>query len=201
MPSPPYSPGGRLMECSTSRLISLTAGMIITRVSDSQAVDANIGQEIAQQLTSQPKAWIISSFAMLGFAMIPGMPSAVFFTISMLCLGSGLLQLWRAKQKGLNDHHPGANCEPEQNGVEDLRRNLTDWLADIGLQPAGHSAVIDRYVGYYRPYATSHEDLDRDAAFQEEVRNAARSLVNGVRLLRRGALMRPDAGLRGPREK
>ncbi len=39
-------------------LISLTAGMIITRVSsDADTIDApNIGREIAEQLTSQPKA-------------------------------------------------------------------------------------------------------------------------------------------------
>ncbi len=120
-------------------LISLTAGMIITRVSDSQAVDANIGREIAEQLTSQPKAWIIASFAMLGFAMIPGMPSAVFVTISMVCLGSGLLQLWRAKQKGLSENRPGVNCEPEQNGVEDLRRFVPTraYLLQFHPQHAG----------------------------------------------------------------
>ena len=33
------------------------------------------------------------------------------------------------------------------------------------------------------------------------VRNAARSLVNAVRLLRRGKLSRPDAALRDPRPK
>ena len=37
--------------------------------------------------------------------------------------------------------------------------------------------------------------------FNEEVRNAARSLVNAVRLLRRGKLKQPDAALREPRPK
>jgi len=52
-----------------------------------------------------------------------------------------------------------------------------------------------------QPYATSHEALDRDVAFQEEVRNAARALVQGVKLMRRGELKLPDAGLRQPRKK
>jgi multimeric flavodoxin WrbA len=86
-------------------------------------------------------------------------------------------------------------------GVEDLRRILTDWLTDMGLVPAGQSALAGSYTGYYRPYATSHYDLDEDTAFQEEVRNAARSLVNAVRLLRRGQFKLPDAGLRDPRQK
>jgi hypothetical protein len=52
-----------------------------------------------------------------------------------------------------------------------------------------------------RAYATSHEDLDSDIDFQEEVRNAARSLLAAVRQLRRGELKVPDAGLHEPRLK
>jgi multimeric flavodoxin WrbA len=86
-------------------------------------------------------------------------------------------------------------------GTESLRRNLTDWLLWMGLVPAGNQGLLDRFIGYYEPYATSHEALDRDAAVQEEARNAARSLVSCVRLLRRGELPSPDAGLETPRPK
>lgn len=86
-------------------------------------------------------------------------------------------------------------------GAETLRRILTDWLADMGLIAAGSAALVDGYVGYYKPYASSHDDLDRDRDFHEEVRNAARSLVSAVRLLRRGRLKQPDAALREPRPK
>ncbi len=86
-------------------------------------------------------------------------------------------------------------------GAENLRRILTDWLGDIGLMPAGHKALLDRYVGYYRPYATSHDDLDRDLDFQTEVRNAARTLARAVTLLRRGKFEPPDDGLTEPRPK
>ncbi|EPM92553.1 type III secretion protein HrcV, partial [Pseudomonas syringae pv. actinidiae ICMP 19070] len=62
-------------------LISVTCGMIITRVPNTEAgVEANIGREIAEQITSQPKAWIIAAVAMLGFAALPGMPTGVFIT-------------------------------------------------------------------------------------------------------------------------
>jgi len=86
-------------------------------------------------------------------------------------------------------------------GAETLRRILSDWLTDMGLIAAGHAALVDGYVGYYKPYATSHDDLDQDKDFHEEVRNAARSLVNAVRMLRRGALQQPDRSLREPRPK
>ena len=71
-------------------------------------------------------------------------------------------------------------------GAEGLRRALTDWLHDMHLVDAGRVATLDRYIGYYEPYATSHEALDRDAAVQAEVRNAARALVHAVREARAG---------------
>jgi len=86
-------------------------------------------------------------------------------------------------------------------GVETLRRSLSDWLSDMGLIAAGRAAQVDGYVGYYKPYATSHDDLDREKDFQQEVRNAAHSLIHAVRMLRRGALKQPDARLREPRPK
>ena len=51
-----------------------------------------------------------------------------------------------------------------------------DWLHDMHSFRPGAAAELDRYVGYYEPYATSHEALDRDEAFQNEVRNAALTL-------------------------
>lgn len=86
-------------------------------------------------------------------------------------------------------------------GAEALRRALGDWLSDMDLVPAGPHASVDRYVGYYEPYATSHEALDRDEAAQEEVRNVARSVVATVRLMREGRYERPDRDLRDPRPK
>ena len=86
-------------------------------------------------------------------------------------------------------------------GVESVRRSLTDWLDWMGLIDAGAAAKLDRYVGYYEPYATSHETLDRDEGLQEEVRNAARALVNAVKELREGRLSAPDRALKDPRPK
>ena len=86
-------------------------------------------------------------------------------------------------------------------GAETLRRSLADWLTDMRLVPAAASAVFDRYVGYYEPYAVSHDSLDRDAALQEEVRTAARTLAHGVELLRSGRFPRADERVRDPRPK
>jgi multimeric flavodoxin WrbA len=66
-------------------------------------------------------------------------------------------------------------------GTEVLRRSLTDWLHDMHLVQAGYPATIDRYVGYYEPYATSHLALDADTPLHEEVRVAARVLATAIR--------------------
>jgi multimeric flavodoxin WrbA len=86
-------------------------------------------------------------------------------------------------------------------GVESLRRILVDWLTDMELVPAAPSAMIDSYVGYYRPYATSHDDLDRDGDLHVRVKNAARSLVSMVRLMRTGRYRAADEGLEKPLQK
>jgi len=75
-------------------------------------------------------------------------------------------------------------------GAETLRRSLSDWLTDMRLLPATPQGGIDRYVGYYEPYATSHDALDEDAAVQREVRQAARTLVDAVALSRAGRFPR-----------
>ena len=86
-------------------------------------------------------------------------------------------------------------------GVEETRYALCDWLDWMGLVDAGSMARLDRYIGYYKPYATSHEELDDDRDVQEEVRNVGRAVANAVRELRAGRLSRPDAGLERPRTK
>lgn len=107
-------------------LISLTAGMIITRVSSDSdnGEDNNIGREIAEQLTSQPKAWILSSIGMFGFALLPGMPTGVFIMLALLTLATGSFQVWRAKRELIASAPQMENevIPPELNGSEDLRQ-------------------------------------------------------------------------------
>jgi multimeric flavodoxin WrbA len=86
-------------------------------------------------------------------------------------------------------------------GVETLRRSLHDWLTDMDLAPAAPAAMLDRFIGYYEPYATSHDALDADASIQEEVKNAARVLVEAVRLARAGQFPYPGDAARDPRPK
>ena len=103
-------------------LISLTAGMIITRVApDGRRGVTNMGAEIARQMTSEPKSWMIASVGMLAFATLPGMPTVVFIIISLM---TGTLGYYLAKAQGRQQAPDADNASavaPEENGEEDLR--------------------------------------------------------------------------------
>jgi multimeric flavodoxin WrbA len=86
-------------------------------------------------------------------------------------------------------------------GAENVRRSISDWLSFMHLQSAGKTAEVDRYIGYWKPYANNHVELDADAAVQDEVRNAARALTEAVAAKRAGKLVAAAADLVPPRQK
>ncbi len=86
-------------------------------------------------------------------------------------------------------------------GAENVRRSVSDWLRFMDLIPAGVNAELDRYIGYWKPYADNHLELDADLAIQEEVRNAARTLMEAAHAKHAGQLQAPGSALRAPRQK
>ena len=88
----------------------------------------------------------------------------------------------------------------DSEGTQAVRHALADWLRGMGLVDSGGLSQVDRYIGYYAPYATSHDALDEDEAMFEESRNAARALVERVRQLR-GGTREAGAALEQPRQK
>lgn len=103
-------------------LISLTAGMIITRVApDGRKGVSNMGAEIARQMTSEPKSWVIASVGMLAFAVVPGMPTGVFILISMMTGSLGYYLVRQRQRQEAPSAEPGTAARPEDNGDADLR--------------------------------------------------------------------------------
>jgi len=86
-------------------------------------------------------------------------------------------------------------------GIEDSRRGLSDWLDWMGFIDAGTQARLDRYIGYFEPYATSHDTFDSDSNVQEETRNVARAVAQAVVDLRAGRLQAVQPKLKRPRPK
>lgn len=86
-------------------------------------------------------------------------------------------------------------------GVSEAQQALSDWLDWMGFIDAGSFSRLDRYIGYYEPYASSHEALDADSAIHEEARNVARAVTRAVIELRAGRLEAVQAHLSRPRPK
>jgi len=86
-------------------------------------------------------------------------------------------------------------------GIEGSRRGLSDWLDWMGFIDAGPHARLDRYIGYFEPYATSHDALDKDGPMQEEARNVALAVAKTVIELRSGRLQAVQPVLSRPRAK
>ncbi|RUV82106.1 EscV/YscV/HrcV family type III secretion system export apparatus protein [Mesorhizobium sp. M1A.F.Ca.IN.020.06.1.1] len=69
---------------------SITAGFIVTRVSDKDK-GSDLGSEIGAEVTAQPRALIIGSFILLLFSLVPGFPSVIFVILAVLAGGGGWL--------------------------------------------------------------------------------------------------------------
>ncbi|MFZ1492015.1 MAG: type III secretion system export apparatus subunit SctV, partial [Candidatus Competibacter denitrificans] len=68
-------------------LISITAGIIVTRVTTEEST--NLGADIGGQILAQPKALLIGAALLGAFALIPGFPSATFVALGLLVGGIG----------------------------------------------------------------------------------------------------------------
>ena len=89
--------GGGLVSQIPSLLISLTAGIITTRVS-SDSKDSHLGKEISSQLLGQPKAILIASIVIFMMGFISGFPSFIFFSIAIITGGIGFAFWFNARR-------------------------------------------------------------------------------------------------------
>jgi multimeric flavodoxin WrbA len=86
-------------------------------------------------------------------------------------------------------------------GAELVQNELENWLNYMELESAGPKAMVNRYIGYWKEYAVSHEELDADLAMKGEVRNAAATLCEAVKAKRAGTMIAAGRSLVEPRQK
>jgi type III secretion protein V len=80
--------GDGLISQIPALFISIAAGIIVTRVTTGEG-PSNVGRDIGAQVLSQPKALLIGTAVMTGFALIPGMPTLTFLGLAVLVGGVG----------------------------------------------------------------------------------------------------------------
>jgi type III secretion protein V len=76
--------------------ISLTAGTIVTRVGGGDR--QNLGNDIVSQIASRPDALRTAAIVLLGLALVPGFPSAIFLTFAAVLAIIGTVLITRERQ-------------------------------------------------------------------------------------------------------
>jgi len=89
--------GGGLVAQIPSLLISLTAGIVTTRVS-SEKKDSHLGKEITTQMLGQPKAIMLAAGVLFLMAWIPGFPKMVFFVLCVIVGALGFTTWYNSKK-------------------------------------------------------------------------------------------------------
>lgn len=80
--------GDGLVSQIPSLLVSISAGILITRTGDSED---NVGTQVGEQFFAQPKAILMAGGLIFLFALIPGFPKPQLFTLAFLIAGFGFV--------------------------------------------------------------------------------------------------------------
>lgn len=107
------SVGDAMVSQIPSLLLSVAAGVMITRVADERhQKPRSLGEEIGRQLGSSSRALYFAALLLLGFALVPGFPVMLFLLLS------AILAFIAYK---LNDRHPQQG--PVSDGLQAMQRS------------------------------------------------------------------------------
>ncbi len=107
--------GDGLVSQIPALLISITAGLVVTRVA-SEEESNHLGKDISFQLLGQPRAFIIAAVLLTLFALVPGMPGIPFTIMAAATglIGYGLNRTARLKAEGKLQPLPNAPASQEE---------------------------------------------------------------------------------------
>jgi len=123
--------GDGLVQQIPALLISLTSGMMITRVSDDDGEKENIGSNIINQIFKSPKVLFSSSVLFLLMAIIPGMPSGVFGVLFVLIVAFGIYLIKRGKGGSSSGMGSADDIVQDSNKAQEIDADFVSWK----LQP------------------------------------------------------------------
>lgn len=108
--------GDGLISQIPALLISITAGIIVTRVTTDEK--SALGKDIGGQILSQPNALLIAGFMILAFGMMPGFPKLVFVCLASMILLVGYSLLKASGKKKSTSSIPGLESSTQKKGAE-----------------------------------------------------------------------------------
>ncbi len=137
--------GDGLVAQIPSLLLSVAAGIVVSRVSASQ----NMGEQITQQLFGNPLALAVAAGLIGLMGLIPGMPNLAFLTLAALTGGVAWWS-WQRQQGEESQEQGGETPEPEQESHKPRELNWDDVapVDIIGLE-VGYRLIplVDRSQG------------------------------------------------------
>jgi type III secretion protein V len=96
--------GDGLVSQIPALFISITAGIIVTRVSSDEGT--HLGGDIGQQILSQPKAVLVAGGLILAFALVPGFPKPQFILLGLIVSTIGYTLYRGSRQKEEEEETP-----------------------------------------------------------------------------------------------
>ena len=117
--------GDGLVSQIPALLISVTSGLVVTRVA-SEEEDNHLGKDISLQLLAQPRAFVIACALLALFGLVPGLPMVPFFLLSGVigALAYGLNRTQRLKAEGKLQPLPGDGPPTEEEMQEQREKRI-----------------------------------------------------------------------------
>lgn len=112
------SVGEGLVSQLPALLVSVSAGLVVTRA----ASPRNMGSELGAQLTQNPRALAISGVIIAALGSVPQMPNLALWTMAIACGGAAwFIDRKRKNVTGLDDEMNSDGAPGEEIGASDLR--------------------------------------------------------------------------------
>lgn len=171
--------GDGLVSQIPSLLISISAGILITRSGDTTD---NVGAQVGGQFFAQPKALIMGGGLVFLFGLVPGFPKVQLFTIALFIMGLGYLL------KRLQD-------TPKET---DSRADLEKTLAPTAKGKVSRTSTQDEFVPTVPIILDISNDMSNNLNYDmlnEELASLRRSLYFDLGVPFPGINIRPDSRL------
>ena len=142
-----------------SLLVSIAAGVVITRVGSGDRSDGQLANQIVRQLLAHPRALVIAGLAVASFLFVPGFPKWVFMLLAVVIVATGLAAR-RTRQRSrtpawISHRESAAEGGPDVPDAiaaplalrlaSDLRAGIDRHALDTGL--SGVKAVVEADLG------------------------------------------------------
>jgi flagellar biosynthesis protein FlhA len=150
--------GDGLVSQIPALLVSIAAGLIVTR----SAGDADLGSDVLEQFARQHRAFLIAGFALVVLALVPGMPKPPFLLVGAVLLVTGRRLASRAVVPDAPEPGPEPGGAPSPDDPAEIARGMR--VDPIGLElavdmvdlvdPSVGGDLLDRVRGLRRKLAT-----------------------------------------------